>query len=62
VEHSRNICRTVISGKEEYLNEQFPYFFNTLCTFWPNSTLFQGVENRKRYEIRSFQLFKKNQM
>ena len=25
---------------------EYPYFFNTLCTFWPNSILFQGLENQ----------------
>jgi len=46
-----NICRTVISGEEQNLNEQManlqsPYFFHILCTFWPNSILFQGLKNR----------------
>jgi len=36
---AKNICKTVISGKEQNLNKQiaefleFPYFFNTLCAF-----------------------------
>jgi len=30
----------------KWLNLEFPYFFNTLCAFWPNSILFQGLENR----------------
>jgi len=25
---------------------QCPYFLNTLCTFWPNPILFQGLEKR----------------
>jgi len=25
---------------------EFPYFFNTQCTFWPNSILFLSLENR----------------
>jgi len=25
---------------------EFPYFFNTYCTFWQNSILFQGLENQ----------------
>jgi len=29
----------------KWLNLEFPCFFNTLCTFWPNSKPFQGVEN-----------------
>ena len=30
----------------KWLNLEFPYFFNALCTFWQNSILFQGLENR----------------
>jgi len=30
----------------KWLNLEFPYFFNTSCTFWPNSILFRGLENR----------------
>jgi len=56
-----NICKTVISAKEQDLNKQwlnfeFAYFFNTLCTFWPNSILFQGLENRFHNSI-LFQYF-----
>ena len=29
----------------KWLNLEFPYFFNTLCTFWSNSILFQGFQN-----------------
>ena len=53
MEHiAKNICRTVISGEEQNLNKQvfefiifilFQYF---ICTFCPNSILFQGLQNR----------------
>jgi len=29
-----------------WLNLEFPYFFNTSCTFWLNLILFQDIENR----------------
>jgi len=51
MEHNvKNICRTIISIKEQDLTKhmaklQFPYFFKTLFTFWPNSIPFQGLEN-----------------
>ena len=35
----------------KWLNLEFP--FNTLCTFWPNSILFQGVQNRFHNSILS---------
>jgi len=40
-----------MSGEEQNLNTkllnlEFPYFSNTLCTFWQNSILFQGLEIR----------------
>jgi len=41
--------------KEIWINKrtnlEFPYFFNTLCTFWPNSILFQGLENWFHHSI-----------
>jgi len=52
MEHkTTNICKTVISGKEQNLNKkwlnlEFPYVFSTFFTFGPNSILFQGLENR----------------
>ena len=52
MEHkAKNICKTVINGNEQnfnkkWLNLEFPYYFNTLFTFGPKSTLFQGLENR----------------
>ena len=36
----------------KWLNLVFPYFFNTLCTFWPNSILFQGLQKRFHNSIR----------
>jgi len=36
-----------------WLNLQFLHLFNTLCTFWPNSILFQGLENRFHNSILS---------
>jgi len=30
----------------KWLNLELPHFFNTLCIFWPNSILFQGLQNR----------------
>jgi len=29
-----------------WLNLEFPFFFNTSCTFWSNSILFQSLEYR----------------
>jgi len=40
----------------KWFNLAFPYFFNTLCRFWPNSILFQGLENRFHKSI-LFQYF-----
>jgi len=50
MEHNvKNICRTIISIKEQDLTKhmaklQFPYFFKTLFTFWPNSNLFKVLK------------------
>jgi len=41
-----NICKTVISGKEQNLNKQMAEFGSSiLLCIWPNSILFQGLEN-----------------
>ena len=40
----------------KWLNLKFPYFFNILCTFWPNAILFQGLRNRLQNSI-LFQYF-----
>jgi len=52
MEHNAKIiCRTVISGEEQSLNKHiaefriFILFQYYICTFWPNSILFQGLEN-----------------
>jgi len=46
---AKNNCKTVISGKEQNLNKkwlnlEFPFFFNNLVTFWPNSILFKVLK------------------
>jgi len=43
-EMSSAVKKKILINK--WLNLEFPYFFNTLCAFWPNSILFQGLENR----------------
>jgi len=47
--NAKNISRTVITGRgqnfKKMTDSEFPYFFNTVCTFWPNSILFPGLEN-----------------
>jgi len=43
-------------GINIWLNLEFPYILNTLCTFWSNSILFQGLENRFNNSI-FFQYF-----
>jgi len=30
----------------KWQNFEIPYFFNTLCTFWPNSIHFQSLEDQ----------------
>jgi len=49
--NAKNICKTFISSKEQNLNKTMAEFvisivFQSLCTFWPNSILFQGLQNR----------------
>ena len=36
---------------KKWMNLGFPHFFNTLCTFWPYSILFQGLENWFHHSI-----------
>jgi len=62
VEHNVKISAKLLSAVKnkismnKWLNFEFPYFSNTLCTFWLNSTLFQGLENRFHNSI-LFQYF-----
>jgi len=62
MEHNAKIiCKTVVSGKEQNLNEQMAEFvisilFQYFCTFWPNWTLIQGLEKRFHNSI-LFQYF-----
>jgi len=48
--NAKIICRNVISGKEQNLNKEMAEFGISLLfqysRFWPNSTLFRGLENR----------------
>jgi len=45
---ANSICKTVISGKEQNLNKrlnlEFPYFSNTLCTFWKIQYFFKVLK------------------
>jgi len=51
VKHNAKISTEVSSTVKnkisinKWLTLEFPYFFNTLCAYWPNSILFQGLKN-----------------
>jgi len=57
MEHNaKNICKAIISSKEQKLNTQIAEFaisilFNTSCTFWKNSILSQSLENQFHHSI-----------
>jgi len=50
-QNTKNIAELSLTVKNKirinkWLKLKVPYFFNTLCVFWPNSILFQRPENQ----------------